>query len=324
MNHTRGMFEASRYVPHLEDIYYSLPIAIDQFRILSVRPASSTTSPIIADLIVENFKNQHKHYDALSYTWGGFSNSDRIIVNGKEFPVTQNLRLAIQNLRHPSRATRLWIDCICINQADTIERNSQVQLMGWIYSQAHHVVIWLGDTSETSRVAMKLLNDCHDLESDEEIIQRVISDEVGGRALTELLQRPYWTRMWIFQEVILSRSTTVYCGPLTTTWGALRRLDKITGSPWLWPGLEIRQGWILALRRAFFGITQFFMDRVDARDMTNVLQPTRNLKATDPRDKLFALLGVCNTGLFPSPDYSKPVRDVYIDFTRTLIGHDHD
>lgn len=66
------------------------------------------------------------------------------------------------------------------------------------------------------------------------------------------------------------------------------------------------------------------MDRVDARDMTNVLQPTRNLKATDPRDKLFALLGVCNTGLFPSPDYSKPVRDVYIDFTRALIGHDHD
>lgn len=163
-------------------VYYSLPIAIDQFRILSVRPASSTTSPIIADLIVENFKNQHKHYDALSYTWGGFSNSDRIIVNGKEFPVTQNLRLAIQNLRHPSRATRLWIDCICINQADTMERNSQVQLMGWIYSQAHHVVIWLGDTSETSRVAMKLLNDCHNLESDEEIIQRVISDEAGGQA----------------------------------------------------------------------------------------------------------------------------------------------
>ncbi|KAE9583540.1 hypothetical protein CGMCC3_g433 [Colletotrichum fructicola] len=256
-------------------VYRDLPIEIDEFRVLSVQPASSRDSLVITDLYVEKFKDRQGNYDALSYTWGDLSSTEVIVVNGTETSVTRNLRLALQNLRHRSQdqnePARLWVDSICINQANTTERNIQVAQMGKIYSQARHVAIWLGDASETSHVAMQLLNDCDGLSGDIDIIGRVIGDEAGGRALTELLRRRYWSRIWVFQEIVLSRSVTVYCGNLSAKWDVFRRLDWISGRPSLWTGLGIRSGWVLALRRAFFGIAQFCIPREDAVDMNNVL-----------------------------------------------------
>lgn len=58
--------------------------------------------------------------------------------------------------------------------------------------------------------------------------------------------------------------------------------------------------------------------------MNNVLQPTRRLQSADPRDKLFALLGVCDQAPFLAPDYSKSTRDIYMEFTRSFIRQDKD
>ncbi|KAF4829834.1 Heterokaryon incompatibility protein 6, OR allele [Colletotrichum siamense] len=322
-----AIIEGSSGVSPFDNIYSALPIATEELRILNVHPASSVTSPVVADLFIENFRTQRKSYEALSYTWGDSTSPETITVNGVETNVTRNLRLALQTLRHQSRKPggfKLWVDSICINQDNVPERNVQVAQMGKIYSQASHVAIWLGDASETSEAAMRLVNNCHKLNSDIEVIESVINDELGGRALTELLQRRYWKRMWVFQEIVLSRSATVYCGQHSARWDDFKRLDSISGRPFLWPGLEIRQGWIFDLRRALFGITQFCIGRTEAGDMTNVLQPTRNLESSDPHDKLYALLGVCDSDPFPPPDYSKPARDVYIDFTKSIIGQDDD
>ncbi|KAJ0305666.1 hypothetical protein Brms1b_010779 [Colletotrichum noveboracense] len=311
-----------------DNVYCALPIAMNELRILSVHPASSIESPVIADLFLENFQTRQNPYEALSYTWGDSSNTEIITVNSVELNVTRNLRLALQTLRHqprnPSKAVQIWVDSICINQDNVAERNAQVSQMGKIYSRAVHVAIWLGDASETSDAAMKLLNDCYKLDSEVEIIDRIVSDEPGGRAVTELLQRRYWKRMWIFQDIVLSQSATVYCGQCSAEWDVFKRLDIISGRPSLWPGMEIRKGWVLDLRRAFFSIAQFCIGREEAVDMTNVLQPTRNLESSDPRDKLYALLGVCDADSLPPPDYSKPPREVYIDYTKTLIHQDND
>ncbi|KAH9231863.1 hypothetical protein K456DRAFT_1751103 [Colletotrichum gloeosporioides 23] len=258
----------------------------------------------------ENFQTRQNPYEALSYTWGDSSNTEIITVNSVELNVTRNLRLALQTLRHqprnPSKAVQIWVDSICINQDNVAERNAQVSQMGKIYSRAVHVAIWLGDASETSDAAMKLLNDCYKLDSEVEIIDRIVSDEPGGRA------------------IVLSQSATVYCGQRSAEWDVFKRLDIISGRPSLWPGMEIRKGWVLDLRRAFFSIAQFCIGREEAVDMTNVLQPTRNLESSDPRDKLYALLGVCDADSLPPPDYSKPAREVYIDYTKTLIHQDND
>ncbi|KAF5495824.1 Heterokaryon incompatibility protein 6, OR allele [Colletotrichum fructicola] len=155
-----AIIEGSSGVSPFDNIYSALPIATEELRILNVHPASSITSPVVADLFIENFRTQRKSYEALSCTWGDSTSPETITVNGVEINVTRNLRLALQTLRHQSRKPggfKLWIDSICINQDNVPERNAQVAQMGKIYSQASHVAIWLGDASETSEAAMRLL-----------------------------------------------------------------------------------------------------------------------------------------------------------------------
>ncbi|TQN63600.1 hypothetical protein CSHISOI_11817, partial [Colletotrichum shisoi] len=73
---------------------------------------------------------------------------------------------------------------------------------------------------------------------------------------------------------------------------------------------------------AVFRVSQFFISLPDARKTVNVLHSTRNLRSTDPRDKLFALIGVSDMSHLSKADYSKPTRDVYMDSTRRLIRKD--
>ncbi|KAF2168766.1 hypothetical protein M409DRAFT_20783 [Zasmidium cellare ATCC 36951] len=88
-------------------------------------------------------------YAALSYAWKEEGESDpegRLIVNGLAVEVQSNLYNAIRSLCNTMRADELmlWVDFICINQADLDERGHQVQLMRRIYEQATYVVAWLG------------------------------------------------------------------------------------------------------------------------------------------------------------------------------------
>ncbi|WYZ46683.1 hypothetical protein EsH8_IX_000908 [Colletotrichum jinshuiense] len=305
-------------------VYQQLPLRSDQFRLMKLQHAPSRTHPIVASLFVEEFGAPSANYDAVSYTWGDAAESVNITINGCSLGVTRNLQVALQHLRREDKEVTLWVDSICINQADIVERNAQVARMDSIYSQAEWVRIWLGEASENSEKAMQLLNDCAEISGSYNVILRIIGDETGTRALTELLHRPYWTRMWVFQEIVLCHRATVHCGVLTAHWSTFRRLDKISGTPSQWVGLEIRKGWVLEFRKAFFRIAQFCIRKEEARHMTNVLQPTRRLQSADPRDKLFALLGVCDQSPFLAPDYSKSTRDIYMEFTRSFIRQDGD
>ncbi|KAF6840585.1 HET domain-containing protein [Colletotrichum plurivorum] len=195
-------------VPRAPDpVYKSLPITNGEFRLITIHPAISTSLPITATLSTASITVQHGTYNALSYTWGGTTEPHAIIVNGFAFFVTPNLREALQHLRHDSQGMTIWIDSICIDQANPSERSEQVSMLNKIYSSAG----------------------CH--------------------------------------------------------------LDRISGDPSKWPPSLIRERCILELRRALFSISQFCMNEAQARNMIDILVPTRRLKATDPRDKLFGLLG---------------------------------
>ncbi|OCL14541.1 HET-domain-containing protein, partial [Glonium stellatum] len=89
--------------------------------------------------------NDSPKYEALSYVWGDPNIRVPIVLDKHQFEVTQNLGLALQFLRLPKEDRMLWIDAICINQADSDERSARVQFMSNIYRDAHQVVSWLGD-----------------------------------------------------------------------------------------------------------------------------------------------------------------------------------
>ncbi|KAG6354999.1 hypothetical protein INS49_004080 [Diaporthe citri] len=88
---------------------------------------------------------------ALSYVWGDQTHKKTISLNGSRFEVGSNLHEALLSLRNSlevkSRALKVWIDAICINQDDLQERATEVQKMELIYSEALVVRAWLGNPS---------------------------------------------------------------------------------------------------------------------------------------------------------------------------------
>jgi Heterokaryon incompatibility protein (HET) len=83
-------------------------------------------------------------YEALSYTWVDELATQPIYIDEKLALVGPNLREAIEFLRDKHNERVLWIDAICINQADVQEKNKQLSIMPYIYTRAQTVVVWLG------------------------------------------------------------------------------------------------------------------------------------------------------------------------------------
>lgn len=221
-----------------------------------------------------------------------------------------------------------WIDGLCINQEDPTERNHQVAEMGRIYSCASFVTIWLGEATPDVEDAYELISGYQTWSQvdNHRIVEHVRSDKVGAIALTRLLRRPYWQRMWVFQEIVLAKYALVHCGNFQTHWNNFSVMDRVMADQRLWAHVPMKESHIHDLRRAFFGISQFCIQREQSTDINNVLYPTRSLRCADPRDKLYALMGVCEVSesLKLYPDYTRSVRHVYTDFTRCLIEKEED
>lgn len=112
--------------------YIPLDSNRDEIRILHVQPladgkvASPTRSPIICSLETVSLNNT-PDYVALSYTWGPPHQNPLHTIHLEEttFPVTESLYTALQHLRPCSAsdaALRIWIDAVCINQSDNLEK----------------------------------------------------------------------------------------------------------------------------------------------------------------------------------------------------------
>lgn len=178
-------------------------------------------------------------FEALSYVWGDAGDTRTVYVDNVPFPATTNLESALRYIReHSCEATNelipatldVWVDAICINQSDVEERNQQVRMMRDIYSQASHVLIWLG------------LGDPHsdylfDKACNEEFIQDIESALATARlpnreqlrvtavVARNLVRRPWWTRVWVVQELVLARQDpTVLCGSKMCSWSTISRL----------------------------------------------------------------------------------------------------
>ena len=132
----------------------------DYIRLLLLQPGSDDA--IINCELVATELHSAQAYEALSYTWGDLSNYQviHITIPGsrkrKEFSVTSNCFSALTRLRLKEQPRILWIDALCIDQANLSERNHQVTLMFKIYSQAADVVIYLGDATEDNDSSNRL------------------------------------------------------------------------------------------------------------------------------------------------------------------------
>ncbi|MCJ1242423.1 hypothetical protein MMC14_010431 [Varicellaria rhodocarpa] len=87
---------------------------------------------------------------------------ERNYTNVVKFLETLRQNNANANARHLRSKTLfqplVWIDAICIDQANTVERTAQVKIMWNIYRSAKRVIIWLGKECEGSESVGTLLS----------------------------------------------------------------------------------------------------------------------------------------------------------------------
>ncbi|OCK83140.1 HET-domain-containing protein, partial [Lepidopterella palustris CBS 459.81] len=119
-----------------------------EFRLLELLPGERD-DPLNCSLYHSSLTS-HPHYYAVSYTWGTPGLFQEIELNGVAHPIQANLFDFLQQLRLPDAPATLWVDALCINQSDILEKNIQVPLMGAIYSIAKSVLVWLGPQADGS------------------------------------------------------------------------------------------------------------------------------------------------------------------------------
>jgi hypothetical protein len=136
--------------PPTEFVYERLPDKRRSMRLLNLFSSSPENPQIECKLVVVDIDPKKltrgslgKEYEALSWCWGTVQPTSYINIrkNGRIYSkkVQPDLLAALKALRHPQEDRYLWIDAICINQADIGERNHQVEMMSTIYGQAKRV-----------------------------------------------------------------------------------------------------------------------------------------------------------------------------------------
>jgi hypothetical protein len=182
----------------------------------SKQSACDTAAPISCELGCFNLSSPPR-YTALSYTWGTKSPKTTITLQGNSFEVGPNLaQFLLNQCRGPEASEYLWIDAICIDQSNAAEMNHQVPLMSQIYSRATRVIIWLGEGDEDCSAALHQT--------------ALAATSYEAEPLIKLIKHPYWSRLWVVQEIMFASNIVVRCGSTQVDWEDFTRLIELSES----------------------------------------------------------------------------------------------
>jgi hypothetical protein len=307
--------------------YPKIDLQSHEIRILYLLPGNRD-DPLRCILRAQSLDANHT-YEALSYVWGDPLDVRPIEVNGREKDVTINLFNALRKLRYSQSQRCLWVDALCIDQENDIEKSHQVRLMSKIYSRTIRAILWLSDfcdtanettnyiTCDAARAAFSLIellaNSPHGCVSNDKN-KNLIDDGYVG--LSRLLQLPWWHRAWTVQETVLPSDAILVCGTVQLSFSSFRTAyhnsihhhfrtccDKMTVPETFWNHMHA----LIYVRISLEEHTMFIGDAFNL---------FRNRHASDLRDKMYAYIGLGSDIL---PDYSLPHEQVFKLGTRSLI-----
>lgn len=335
-------------------------------------------SPIISCTLRRADLDDAGEYDALSYVWGNRQEKKPILIDGKIFHVTVNLEAALRQLAEELRQRRsshvwLWVDAVCIDQSDLTERTHQVCHMSSIYRNAAQVMVWLGPGSSDSELAMATLRRIDELAEQsrtkhwvrswpmyqfrerplagtsacaiqaalDAVLELLCADRHRAlEAVASLYERPWFRRVWVIQEIALSRSAVLCCGDTTIAW------PRFYAAFWMLCGLRDYLNSVVSPRAQVanaVSVASFLNAKLEnvgtvafswvlANDDTPLRQflyflgtnaDHSRLQASDERDYCFALLGLAkDTQLLQIyANYEASWKEVKVRMAKSCLRH---
>ncbi|OJD32388.1 heterokaryon incompatibility [Diplodia corticola] len=331
------------------------------FRLVTIHPPK--WDYLIRCSVKEEELGKEPSYEALSYTWyidrdTGSPIEGRMrtmICNGKKLRVHQNLYNALLQLRNQNRRSPLWIDAICIDQANDkkmsdnekkkrkAEKSAQVRMMKTIFGSAKTVVVWLGRSSIITSVAATWVRQAMALPKPEkykavELIQSTVENPHNYKAMLDLLStygyslafywifsRGFFERVWTLQEVVLAKEMLFLLGdqelPVLELASQLETTEqnyKRAESNTKGPDL-LAGSFSLALCSLKFAYDtrREFLNGTPC-PLEDAIEEIRRRKTTKEHDKFFSVVLISPpTGY--KVDYDRPIIDVYCDCAAQLL-----
>lgn len=226
-------------------------------------------------------------YTALSYVWGDLNDTRTVCVDGLPVDVTANLHAALSDLQDEHRAVYLWADALCINQNDNEEKSRQVAMMGRIYMTAQHTTIYLGPLTTASKTLLDLL-------SSWSYRDRKVDTLVAENGAADLLVRPWFNRVWVFQELVLSRDPWIQCGTLRVRW---ERIYDCLKSRFKFQKLVNSSKSFDQMHRVRMDYQGSLFSKTDRPGLAQVVAARQGSGASDPHDMIYAFLGFASRSL---------------------------
>lgn len=326
-----------------DKVYRYSPLEAEEIRLVRVLAARS--SQVKCEILHRHFGNPPA-YTAISYAWGDASDMTKIKIRDEHFPVfvevpiSKSLYYALEALRKKGEDVLIWADALSIDQQNWDEKNQQLSLMAGIYKKASHVAVWLGPEADDSDLATALLQNvatAAQTGAGRIQVKNIFPSETQDQslpALAALFERDYWNRLWIVQEIFNAGSVYVYCGssqPLP--WAVYQTASRVFQQ--YKRDLEnfLPRNHSIVSRKQYSypqilaysgpGSLPELDSLVSLGDeaLLEVLRACRRKLSSDPKDKVFGVLGVLGKEVREefAVDYGKSVKDVFTDVVDFLL-----
>lgn len=287
-----------------------------------------------------------KDFYAVSYVWGDPAAVCDIEINGIACKIGASLYATLHSIRKNTKLRVLWADALCINQSDKDEKSWQVQQMAAIYSRARATLSWLGPSSEDSKLALETLAEFDKTTSRsfwtiqhakeggpppskiKNSALQIAGDSSNWSAIVNMCARPYWSRIWIFQEMACAQERYFLCGDCVS-----RGIDRPIALLLAWQVTreETRENLLNPQCLSMVDSVQTFRFHgnfpadapyyIRPGTLHDILLKLNRLNTTEMRDKIYAPLGVATDRdqLGIVPDYSKDLGLIFTETACALI-----
>ncbi|KAI2619941.1 HET-domain-containing protein [Hypoxylon sp. NC1633] len=326
----------------------SIDSSQSQIRLLEILPGSGLDDIRCSYRIIS--LDVEVKYQTLSYVWGESKEHKSVVLEGRAVNVTDNLFSALQTIRSLSESepTILWVDALCINQEDAVEKMEQVHMMRHIYARCTNCFVHFGkasasetgaseeDSPQVARAVWDAIRLVADPTPYSELPPGLATPEAqaqAGQAFQFIDKGPWWSRIWTIQEGVAPPHHTLLWGPLSMPWEVFVQFSN-NAMDLRWPdnlGLNFFSffpgGVASDLSASFTALEMAASWANDRPDPLEMLWRFRYRNSSDPRDKVYTILALLREGERPLPsvtssDYEISAATLFKRVTIDLIRDD--